>query len=127
MTDLSPLFERPADGRPIVWLLSVPFRDKISPDALAPYGYVRTIFSNREQAWHSPDLVMHRLLEPFVKAWRPEDFIAWQGGDSLLLVFLGLALANAGIDRFQWLRYIGFDSYQVVVLSPFEFAPTPTP
>lgn len=119
-SDLSLIFERPSDGRPIVWLISIPYKDTISPDGLRPYGHVRSVFNSREQAWHNPTQTMNRLLDQFCQAYRPGDFIAWQGGDSLLLLLVGMALMHHGIDTFQWLRFIGLDSYQVVTVAPFD-------
>jgi len=108
-----------------VWLLAAPSQTQwANPDLLLPYGTLRTVFKSREPAWESPERTFSRLVEVFAD-FKPGDCIAWMGGDTLITMLAGAALATLGINEWTWLRYIGRDDYQEIPIAFDRIASTP--
>ena len=98
---------------PRVYLICQPTLDRHTGDAaadktqlLARWGEVVVLaYPGEYTGARRPDYLLDKITAR-LKDFDPEqDFVAWAGGDSLSALLVGVVLADAGFDRFRWLRY----------------------
>lgn len=66
--------------------------------------------------WTAPEECM-RLMAERLRDYNPElDYFLWAGGDTVVVTYLGVILADWGMTRMRWLKYEGGAEYSPYTL-----------